>query len=210
MKRVLILSDSLGLPRDNPEFCSYEETWPVLLKEQGFLLHQVSIGGATSGELLAQTFYHKMFKPDITIVQVGIVDCAPRFVTKYELAILKKMSFVGKWLLTLMNKKSVRSLRNITYVSPSRFAYNIAEISKRLDHSEIYFLSILPASADYERVLTGVTSNISKYNLILKKACGEQYIDLSSIPLNGVMSDGHHLNAIGHAFITNEIITKLK
>lgn len=210
MKRVLILSDSLGLPRDNPEFCSYEETWPVLLKEHGNLLHQVSIGGATSGELLAQIFYHKVFKPDITIVQVGIVDCAPRFATKYELAILKKIPIVGKWLLKLMNKKSVRAFRNITYVSPKKFECNISEILKRLNHSELYFLSILPASSDYEHTLPGINSNIDKYNLILKGLSGEKYIDLSAIPMNGIMSDGHHLNAIGHAFIINKLLFKLK
>lgn len=209
MKRILILSDSLGLPRDNPELCSYEATWPILLKEYGNLIHQVSIGGATSGELLAQIFYHKMFKPDITIVQVGIVDCAPRFATKYELAILKKMSIAGKWLLKLMNKKSVRAFRNITYVSPRIFEYNISEILKRLDNSDLYFLSILPASADYEQVLPGINTNISKYNRILERVSGERYIDLSTIPLNGVMSDGHHLNAIGHAFIANELLIKL-
>ncbi len=69
MKKILVITDSLGLPRKDPEECLYENTWPILLKKNGFIIHQVSIGGATIDQLYRQVAYHKLFNPDIVIIQ---------------------------------------------------------------------------------------------------------------------------------------------
>ncbi len=54
MKKILVITDSLGLPRKDPEECLFENTWPFLLKKNGFIIHQVSIGGATIDQLYRQ------------------------------------------------------------------------------------------------------------------------------------------------------------
>ena len=87
--KILLLSDSIALPRVRPEKVTFEETYPNLLRQKGFKIHQVSIGGATSTTLLSQLHYHIHFSPDIVILQVGIVDCAPRFANKYEIFIIR-------------------------------------------------------------------------------------------------------------------------
>lgn len=80
----MILTDSLSLPRVFPEKCKFEDTYPYLLRRMGLHVHQVSIGGATSDTLVSQLHYHLPFNPKIIILQVGIVDCAPRFARKSE------------------------------------------------------------------------------------------------------------------------------
>lgn len=42
MKKILIITDSLALPREKPEICAFEDTWPELLKKnKKFQIHQV-------------------------------------------------------------------------------------------------------------------------------------------------------------------------
>lgn len=92
-RRILVITDSLGLPRDYPERCIYSDTWPALLKKDGHIIHQISIGGATVSELADQLLsYHLSFCPDVVLFQSGIVDCAPRAFTRNELFFVKKQS----------------------------------------------------------------------------------------------------------------------
>jgi hypothetical protein len=71
--KVPTITDSLG-PRHSPVF---DDTLPHMLRVK-FLVHQVSIGGATATYFFNQLAYYKMFAPDIIAIQAGIVDCAPR------------------------------------------------------------------------------------------------------------------------------------
>lgn len=203
-KRVLVLSDSLALPRDFPEVCDYDTVWPSLLKKTGYLVHQVSIGGVTSDVLCGQINYHKRFQPDIVIIQVGIVDCAPRFATRFELEFLKRLSILGKGIIRLLKVPFVRKLRGVTYTKPSLFKQKILEIQDLLD-VPVYFISIVNATEGYEKKLKGITSKIKAYNQILKDNA-KSYIDLSNMPISGIMSDFHHLNSEGHKYIYDRII----
>ena len=83
-KRVLVISDSLGLPRENPDgIIYYENSWPYLLKEKFDVIH-LGIGGASIDQLVSQAGYYRFANPDFVILQSGIVDCAPRTMTKKE------------------------------------------------------------------------------------------------------------------------------
>lgn len=204
MKRVLILTDSLSLPRDKPEVCEYENTWPALIKASGkHIVHQVSIGGATSSFLLKQLHYHAMFKPDIVILQMGIVDCAPRFANQFELEIINRLPFRKK-ILEKLNKPSVKKFRNLTYTPIKYFKNNLNKISRRLGNLKIVAIGIVPAVEAYEKVLPGVTNNIRSYNAILETSF-TNFIDLSAMPAEGLMSDHHHINAAGHQYIFNRL-----
>ncbi|MCE9540508.1 MAG: SGNH/GDSL hydrolase family protein, partial [Bacteroidetes bacterium] len=123
--KILIMSDSLALAREKPEKVFYEETWPAFLKRKGHDVLPICIGGATSDDLLRQVAYHKPFLPDIVIIQVGIVDCAPRHFTQLEILLLRKIPFFGRVALKFFNKPFVRKIRKISYVSPNKFRQNI-------------------------------------------------------------------------------------
>ncbi|MFA6060415.1 MAG: SGNH/GDSL hydrolase family protein [Taibaiella sp.] len=207
MKKILLLTDSLALPRDKPEACRYEDTWPQLLKQSNYIIHQASVGGATSGDLLTQVTYHKMFEPDYVIVQSGIVDCAPRFMTRLELTLCRKYGYVGKAIIKLMSNNMIRRLRRITYTSKKSFSKNIDSIRQRFNTTPVFFIGIIPPHPLYEKVLPGVTKKIREYNSILKTK--ENYISVDDFDLSGTMSDHHHLNSYGHKQIYQRIINRL-
>ncbi|MBB4806598.1 lysophospholipase L1-like esterase [Chryseobacterium defluvii] len=201
MKKILIFSDSLPLARDFPETTLFNETWPELLKKENYHIHQVSIGAATSSDILTQVHYHKTFNPDIVIIQVGIVDCAPRFATKFEVEILRRIPRLGSKILRKINNPELRAKRNISYVSLSAFKNNLKNI-KAVFKCEVAFLTILPANDDYEKILPGVKEKIHHYNQAIK---AYDHIDLNDMPGDGIMSDHFHINPKGHLFILTKI-----
>ncbi|WP_144281543.1 SGNH/GDSL hydrolase family protein [Chryseobacterium echinoideorum] len=203
MKKILIFSDSLPLAREFPETTLFHETWPELLKKEGYLIHQVSIGAATSTDILTQVSYHKTFQPDLIIIQVGIVDCAPRFATKFEMEILRKIpKMIGAKIIKNINNPKWRAKRNISYVNIYQFRNNLKHISQSFPNTQLVFLTILPANDEYEKLLPGVKRKIELYNDAIKNY---NHIDLSKVPLEAIMSDHFHINPKGHLFIYNKI-----
>ena len=110
MKKLLLITDSLGLPRLFPEKTEYEDTYPNLLKKH-FIIMQYSKGGGTIIELYEQTGYFKAFEPDVIILQSGIVDCAPR-PYPYWLQQMSKYSYLYL-LFHYCPRKSVNILANL-------------------------------------------------------------------------------------------------
>lgn len=202
---ILILTDSLALPRLHPDYCHLNDTWPSLLRKQGHRVTQISLGGGTSHDLVAQCNYYQKETVDIdlVIVQSGIVDCAPRFARKLELKFYKVLPLIGKMIIKLLNRNWVRQVRKITYMSPKKYKHNIHKLEQKFQPYPVFFLGILPAQEAYEIQLRGITRNTALYNSILKET--GSYIDLSQIPASGIMSDFHHLNSQGHQYIFEQI-----
>lgn len=207
-KRILLLTDSLTLPRLKPELCLHEETWPEILRAKGYHVHQVSIGGATSGDLARQCHYHKAFNADVVIVQVGIVDCAPRFLTKFELSIFHKIPFFGRVGIQALNRPIIKRIRKISYVNPELFFRNLQSIQRSFDPVDVYFLGIVRGSQAYEKAAPGIINNIKKYNEIIK--ANFNYLSLESIDVSCIMSDFHHLNPKGQKMIGDIVLSKLR
>lgn len=205
--RILILTDSLGLPRFKPERVTYDEIWPVLIRDNKFQIETFSVGGWSSFDFLTYIKYYSAFKPDILIIQVGIVDCAPRFVTKKEKFFIENLPLVGKRLLGYANKKWIRKIRNITYVNPQEFKNNIDLIIRAFPSLQNTFLIEIVGSKEYEHILPGVNFNISKYNEILKSIPNSSFIQYKKN--NILMSDHHHINAHGHILLSKKIKEKL-
>lgn len=105
-----------------------------------FEIHQCSLGGATSTDLLGQTHYYKAIDPDIVIVQVGIVDCTPRFVTKKEKYLLTKIPVIGNKIIGFINHSFVRKHRNITYILKNQFLKNLNTLKIMFKIQVNYFL----------------------------------------------------------------------
>lgn len=202
MKKILIITDSLGLPRDFPEKCSYENTWPVLLKNEDFMVHQVSIGGATSSDLLKQCKYHKAFNPDIVFVQVGIVDCAPRFMTRKEMNFIAINSIFEKIIFKLMAKDRIRNYRKVSNTSPKMFEKNLNEIVLIFKEAKVYFIEILPISRKYEKILPGIVKKAEIYNKIIQKF---NFIKTDDFSETKVMTDFHHLSEEGNFDLSKRI-----
>lgn len=207
MKKVLVITDSLGLPRPTPEIVNYSDTWVNKLSSCCDLW-QYSSGGATIKDLYSQVEYHKMYKPDIVIIQSGIVDCAPRALSKFENELINKFSLtkkLGKHFLTTKRLNNFRKKRNCYYTSSIDFEKYVHKY-KEIFGDGLFWLGIVPARDEYEAKIPGIKKQIDIYNDILKRQLNNNYISISSLNKDDIMSDFIHLSTSGH----NAIFEKIK
>jgi hypothetical protein len=210
MVKILVLTDSVSLPRKYKEgSVSFEKTYTYRLQEMyrgAAVFFFFQMGGATITDLYKQINYCKAFQPDILLLQVGIVDCAPRAFSRLE------MRLIRKWRLLRVTKfftGFLRKYRGICYTSKLNFESHIGKFSTALDVKQFYSISIIPASDEYERILPNISKSIYAYNDILKKRT--ECIDISEVLLaGGVIEDHHHINEIGHQIIFNMVSDRLK
>jgi hypothetical protein len=204
--KILILPDSLSLPRSTPEICHHTDKWPERLRKLGHEVCLSAIGGATIKTLFKQTFYFgNTGYFDLVIIQSGIVDCAPPFARQREVKLLKATPVLGKTLHNALNTNFIRGIRDITYTIPNTFK----EFVDKFDASytcPVWYIPVLPASPAYEQRLPGVSKNIERFNQLLP---AERIIDIKELTSNDLMSNFHHLYSKGNQVITNAIIQKI-
>lgn len=208
--KIQIFSDSLALPRAIPQKVLYEETYPAMLSKN-HVVAQYSKGAAIIKDLLDQTDYYKMFEPDVVFIQSGIVDCAPRPFTLFEEHFFKLNLFTKgcKAILKRVTKPWLRNIRKVAWTPPKKFKELAATFKTVYPDIPVYAIGILPARDGYEKELKGITKRIDQYNQILKEVFAPRFIDTSDIPSEGIMSDHHHLTAVGHRFIYEKIVKAL-
>jgi hypothetical protein len=195
---VLVLTDSLAFPRFEPEVVSYQETWVALLKRYFPQIDFVHCGrgGATIDDLFKHSaYYHWTMRPAMVLVQVGIVDCAPRALSIIEQQILQRLPIVGAMLLALIRKNAskLRRWRGMSYTSPTSYEAWIKKFECIFPN--IHWIGILPADANYESRLEGISVAINHYNALLQR---RKYISTADFASEMIMSDHHHLNVAGH------------
>lgn len=210
-KRVLLLSDSLALPRHIPEKVVYEDTWIELFRSANpdSIISQLSIGGATIDRLWGQYFYHKNFRPDICIIQCGIVDCSPRAFTEFEQYVINSNRYtrkIGNMVIPKI-KRFLRKNRYIQLTSQGKFRSTL-ELFKA-EKMRTIVVGIIPAPAEYNITVPRISENITRYNEILEEVFGDLFIDTNDITSDCLMSDFHHLNKIGHAAVFEKIQSKI-
>ncbi len=206
--RILVLGDSLCLPRIEPEKVDLWQTWPYLLQmNKDFEVIQLGIGGATIKDLYEQSNYYFPSYPDIVIIQSGIVDCAPRALGNLEKEIINSNRLLNYLFSHFFPIKFMRRIRKKTYTNANDFSSYISEFKNRFSNSKIVWIGIVPVSGDYEKKVPGILKNISKYNKIIAEKLTDNNIFCSTdaIPLDGIMSDHHHLSSIGHEWIFKQI-----
>ena len=205
--RILIFTDSLGLPREMPEVVNHNETWVALLEEK-FQVVSLSFGGATIKQLYSQIAYLKLCNPDFIIVQSGIVDCVPRALGLLELEIVKKSKILTSFLKRKNVVKFLREKRKISYTSAEEFRQIVKGFKKNFD-DKLYWVGIIPANQSYEQQLLGVTNKINDYNKIIEHLLMDNFINTSSFDSSFIMTDGIHLNRDGNKKLVQIIIDKL-
>lgn len=206
--KLLIFTDSLGLPREKPEIVEYNQTWVNLLKAN-FEILVFSFGGGTVDQMYSQIAYLKMFNPDFVIVQSGIVDCAPRALKQYELEIIKRSRLLSK---IFGNKRVVsflRKKRKVSYTSKIEFLKYLKQF-KNVFGEKLFWIGIMPASDDYEKTLPGIKNKVKEYNEILKNNLGNNFIDTSDFDDSFLMIDNIHLNIFGNMKLSKKITLIIK
>ena len=205
--RILVVTDSLGFPRHEPEMLLYEHTYIGLLKAkypQHDFIHQ-GYGGATIRELLQHTaYFDQTLNPTLVIMQSGVVDCAPRALTRIEHHVVANIPILNRLLVPLVKRYSplLRRIRKITYTSPENFAAYVDQFEKRFGN--VVWLGIVPSTPEWEERVTGIGRQIDLFNAILAR---HKFIPTDNLITQDMMSDHHHPNALGHRKIFERLET---
>ena len=203
----LILTDSIALPRKYDQgIVLWNETYIAKLRTTylDYEVINVSIGGASIKDLRNQLNYYKIFKPKIVLLQCGIVDAAPRAFGRIEMELIKKLRLFR---LTKPFVEFLRKFRSHHYTSLREFESNLLVLKNTLQANRFLALEILPSCESYEKQLPGITQSIEAYNKVLHKHTS--IIDLKDIPREGILTDFHHINAIGHQYIFEQLQKQL-
>lgn len=217
----MIIGDSLAMPR--PDVC-YEDTWVYklikALPELEFIDKTMRAstserlvtegGGDNNNPYGADLLEHYM--PDIVVMQIGIVDCAPRYIKKGSLENIILNRIMPRSMRTvymdLIKKNRVRDPQK-AYVPRHRFRSNLSNYFQRADNHNVKVIAIMiaPVTSAFIDKSPFANQSIKNYNNIyhdLSRDFGN--VDLvypfdDVINLEDVTIDGYHINLEGHDII---------
>jgi len=214
MKKLLIITDSLGMPREE---VLYEETWPFLLSKKNPHLHIIDkcLRAATTTRLIKEgglgTDLLERYKPHFVIIQLGIVDCAPRLFSNrgLEHKLLKLMPrriryLYIKWI-KMTRKRSIKRC----YVSLDEFKTNVENYLNRSvkEHTHILFIEIA-ISVEYANFNPKTPHQVKKYNSALRELVKKHpFAHTLKIRDDNTffLKDGYHLSPEGHVNLVQKI-----
>lgn len=211
-ERVLIITDSLGA--DRPDGIPDDFRWPNIVKRT-LLKYRFKLDTKTyrTSDYLKTLSGLSLHRYAIIVIQLGIVDCTPRYFSRLQHKILSNLP-------KLMTKKIVHYVKNSRiqsntrrYVQPKAFKKNISDFAENYN-GKIVFIGILRPSAENARKNPKLSGSISRYNRIVqdivRMSDGSKFLSLDEYDIdNMTLADGYHLNKKGHASVANLIITEL-
>ncbi len=202
-KSILVITDSLGLPRAGE--VHIKNTWIELLKDKvDFKIYDICKYGLDSNELLElMPTIRECYDIEKIVLQIGIVDCYPRALTRNELKVISRIPFVSSFLKFIIqkNREQILNLRNIQYTALEQFKSNLIDFKGSLD-VEILSIPILHGTKSYNLKSKLIQTNICSYNSVLSDIFLENF--LSSIfndvgdKIEYYSDDGYHLSELGN------------
>ncbi|KQT31153.1 hypothetical protein ASG29_14300 [Sphingomonas sp. Leaf412] len=195
---VLIVTDSLGFPRPEPECVTYLGTYVARLRDAfpHYEIVHYGHGGATIERLFEYTSYFRgTVSPVACFVQSGVVDCAPRALTEVELQVIKRLPVVGGLLGRAVQRHAatIRRLRKLSYTPLDRYEATVRRFEEAF--GAVHWITIPPPSATYESAVPGMTAQVDRYNAVLAR---RSHISTADFADAEMMSDHHHLSGAGH------------
>jgi len=220
-RKILCIGDSTSLPGHTN---LYEDTWFCRLKENFPVFDFISLfrrsitteilvtegGGDLLKEFPLGADCLEFYKPTAIILQLGIVDCAPRLLTNIDKVILKflpnKISNTYIKGIKFLKKRKVAN----TLVSLERFEENLRIYIERCTIAEVKTIILIGIPYPDERMIKknpGIIFNIEKYNKCLLNF-SEKYFSVKFInPLDSreyeqnIFADGYHPNPFGNNLV---------
>jgi hypothetical protein len=233
--KIALYGDSLALPRKgvvnyNERYFFLLEQWLRNHYEFEYLeIKDRAKGAIIVNEILAQ-YDHDLgyfdFPADIAVFHTGIVDCAPRPINENTRQIVAKLpSWIKNRVINYLHKNRSKILqKGKFYVKTEKelFHTTLKKIVSKAtqDYKRVYFITICPTNHKTENHSPGFTKNINEYNNIIKnvfeeteqsnlflidinKYINDRYLDIDKYVLK---DDGHHITALTHSIIANQII----
>jgi lysophospholipase L1-like esterase len=233
---IRIYGDSLSLPRPS-DGLQPEQTYGELLRRAlevqapgaAISLFNRSRGGYGAGDL--SRLYHQDVAyfgremDGLTVLQCGVVDCAPRPVPRGARDHISKLPTVLRWgvakCLHVLRPLLLRAGFSWRATSEDQFEQSMRTWLQALDREKAptYVLNITPALPNVDRHSPGLLDSIRAYNEILARcvgASGAQLIDAhaamatASQGLDAFLTaaDGYHLTAAAHQLIAKLVLER--
>jgi len=212
--RVVILGDSLSLPRPDDNI-DYEDTYPYLLAKEGYeVLNRSRRANDTKIQTKQENLDNDIhyLEPDMVVLHLGIVDCAPRLFYRLENKIISQINkvipiinFLSKYRYTLTRVFPKK------YVSVKKFKKNIHQILDILQKKNIKVLVIgIADTTEHNKSISyGFEHSILAYNQILKEATYQcsmvEYMDIYGLGAEVLLPDGIHLNKEMHKTLAKKL-----
>ena len=216
MKRVLCISDSLGMPRPSVD---YSQTWIAMLRAQIQQIDFIGLGRRSgTTDMLSESNYGEYlwyYKPDEIILQLGICDCSPRYMRTTSL-MYRLMRNVPRGIQTVFwrtYKTFVKRSLKRTDVPLSRFKQNLENYliqCKAAGVSRVICIKIATPGPAMLKANPLVEESVQRYNAVYD-TLAQAYDFVTAIgPLHigedKYYVDGYHANALGMAIVADEII----
>lgn len=218
---ILFLTDSLGYPRVDGAETKASETWTYSIRDlleandSTYSCYFDMKTMRTTSSLLDEIKNHILsYEPDLIVLQIGIVDCYPRSLTRFESQVFSRIPIfkhISKYFVKKFYKQLI-STRNITYVNQKDFKTNLKVIKSYFPNVQWLVVPIAPASDEYKKINPLIESNINKYNQILKENFSEDFLKnlyntKHTQPI--FLDDNHHLSKYGHALVRDYVIEEI-
>lgn len=231
--KIVIMADSLAMAREGETNVAFEATYPNLLEQSlrrrfGSEAPWVIERGMRRRtiEYVLDEWYElvDLRRPEVVVIHVGIVDCAPRVFLRRERQFVENLrpAFLREAILSNVHRhrSAIVKTRKKVYVPPDRFNALVGQVLARSKASKLRSLvivNIITPPAEMDERSPGFIKNVGIYNQILKthaEANGAHLIDLDGMikEAGGVEQltvDGIHLNDAGHKMLANAIETHI-
>src|SRR6185369_1306816 len=228
--KISILADSLALPREDVGGDGLlEVTYPFLLDQS--LRARFGAGAPLIFErgMRRRTIEYvidewneqvELRKPEVVIVHVGVVDCAPRVFLRREGAFVANIRF--SWFrnrilkCTHDHRRRIVQFRRKVYVPLPRFerlVQTVVQKARETGVQSLVFINIIRPPDAVEERSPGFQNNVTAYNRVLQEQTKHPFVTL--IDLNGIVEDGGgcerltvdgiHLNERGHVLLAEKL-----
>lgn len=222
--KIVILGDSLALPRPN-EGIGPKDTYPLLIQRScpdGDIQNKARYRNDTTLQTTPKQMKEDLISeiPDVVIIHLGIVDCAPRLFTRKNHRQLEKIpNFIRHRIVSFasQNRRLITRVRPKTYVSAKRFRENIGTLLTTCTNLgvRVLMLNIAKTHASNAERSYGFLHNIDRYNQIISEMADEfgiPVLDIYALSTSNpdvLLPDGIHLTRYGNQQVSALLVRAL-
>ena len=219
-KQLLFVTDSLGLPRFLPERVAGHQVWVNLVArsfEGQVDPYFYTVAGLHTSDLVSSLDVQLGgFDADIVVLQVGIVDCAPKALGENERkAVLRLPDPLRRMIHGFLRRNYARVVqwRDLTYVPETRFKENLVRFRAHFKGCRFVVVPIAPADQGYRKKNPLIDRNIRNYNRLIESVFPEAFAREAfegADPDSLFASDHHHLSIPGHAAVARAVVARVR
>ena len=231
MKNLLILGDSLSCPRPWEGVGGFN-TYAYILQrhlENRIYVQNLAYSDRCTSDYLTESFvktYIKSAHASYIVMQLGIVDCAPRLLTTFERAIgflARKLKITRNLFSMYVRWKSKHRLfftkwfplTRVDLAQYEKNVRNIIEVSSKNNSLDTFYIINIAYPGEFLISRSyGILPNIVQYNQVLDKISSDSLFNVKIIDLFSVTNlnrtwvtreDGHHITSEAHLWIAEQI-----